>query len=155
MICVREGGVRRRYRRISGENRRREEKSRAEEEERNGEEEGARGYKTKASSSEFPRNFVKSPNGSPTAIIFPRNSSVFSEEPIFPRNFLGIFRRIDISSEFRRYIPRKFRRNPILCFLGISSEIPRDILRISFSVGMSVRIPLFSCSGSSQKSSME
>ncbi|CAN6874870.1 unnamed protein product [Brassica oleracea var. botrytis] len=37
-------------------------------------------------------------------------------------------------------------RNPILCFLGISSEIPRDIPRISFSVGMSVRIPLFSCS---------
>ena len=99
----------------------------------------------KASSSEFPRNFVKSPNGSPTAIIFPRNSSVFSEEHIFPRNFLGIFRRIDISSEFRRYIPRKFRGNPILCFLGISSEIPRDIPRISFSVGMSVRIPLFSC----------
>ncbi|KAF3569918.1 hypothetical protein F2Q69_00058326 [Brassica cretica] len=51
---------------------------------------------------------------------------------------LGIFRRIDISSEFRRYIPRKFRGNQILCFLGISSEIPRDILRISFSVGMSV-----------------
>ena len=99
-----------------------------------------------ASSSEFPRNFVKSPNGSPTAIIFPRNSSVLSEEHIFPRNFLGIFRRIDISSEFRRYIPRKFRGNPILCFLGISSEIPRDIPRISFSVGMSVRKPLFSCS---------
>ncbi|CAF1840116.1 unnamed protein product, partial [Brassica napus] len=36
---------------------------------------------------------------------------------------------------------------PILCFLGISSEIPRYIPRISFSVGMSVRIPLFSCSG--------
>ncbi|WZZ85278.1 hypothetical protein YC2023_113857 [Brassica napus] len=101
----------------------------------------------KASSSEFPRNFVKSPNGSPTAIIFPQNSSIFSEEHIFPRNFLGIFQRIDISSEFRRYIPRKFRGNPILCFLGISSEISRDIPRISFSVGMSVvRIPLFSCS---------
>ncbi|WZZ61243.1 hypothetical protein YC2023_061350 [Brassica napus] len=55
-----------------------------------------------ASSSEFSRNFVKSPNGSPTAIIFPRNSSVFFEEHIFPRNFLGIFRRIDISSEFHR-----------------------------------------------------
>ncbi|KAF2554736.1 hypothetical protein F2Q68_00017292 [Brassica cretica] len=98
-----------------------------------------------ASSSEFPRNFVKSPNGSPTAIIFPQNSSVFSEEHIFPRNFLGIFRRIDISSEFRRYIPRKpnfvFPRN----FLG-NSSIPRDIPRISFSVRMSVRIPLFSCS---------
>uniref|UniRef100_A0A0D3APW5 Uncharacterized protein n=1 Tax=Brassica oleracea var. oleracea TaxID=109376 RepID=A0A0D3APW5_BRAOL len=25
------------------------------------------------------------------------------------RNFLGIFRRIDVSSEFRRYIPKKFR----------------------------------------------
>ncbi|CAF1844558.1 unnamed protein product, partial [Brassica napus] len=37
---------------------------------------------------------------------------------------------------------------PILCFLGISSEIPRYIPRISFSVGMSVRIPLFSCSDS-------
>ncbi|WZZ60942.1 hypothetical protein YC2023_061049 [Brassica napus] len=47
----------------------------------------------KTSSSEFPRNFVKSPNGSPTTIIFPRNSSVFSEEHSFPRNFLGIFRR--------------------------------------------------------------
>ena len=46
MICVREEGDRRRYRRISGENRRREERSRAEEEERNGEEEGTRGYKT-------------------------------------------------------------------------------------------------------------
>ncbi|WZZ32813.1 hypothetical protein YC2023_016214 [Brassica napus] len=63
----------------------------------------------KASSSEFPRNFVKSPNGSPTAIIFPLNSSVFSEEPIFPRNFLGIFRRIDISSEFRRKFLGIFR----------------------------------------------
>ena len=46
MICVREGGDRRRYRWISGGNRRREERSHAEEEERNGEEEGARGYKT-------------------------------------------------------------------------------------------------------------
>ena len=46
MICVREGGDRLRYRRISGGNRQREERSRAEEEERNGEEEGARGYKT-------------------------------------------------------------------------------------------------------------
>ncbi|WZZ26396.1 hypothetical protein YC2023_009797 [Brassica napus] len=43
MICVREGGDRQRYRRISGGNRRREERSRAEEEERNGVEEGARG----------------------------------------------------------------------------------------------------------------
>ncbi|WZZ43261.1 hypothetical protein YC2023_039520 [Brassica napus] len=100
----------------------------------------------KASSSEFPRNFVKSPNGSPTAIIFPRNSSVFSEEQCVPRNFLGIFRRTEVSSEFRRYIPKKFRGTPILCFLGISSEIPRYIPRISFSVEMSVRIPLFSCS---------
>ncbi|WZZ48780.1 hypothetical protein YC2023_048887 [Brassica napus] len=33
----------------------------------------------KTSSSEFPRNFVKSPNGSPTAIIFPRNSSHHTE----------------------------------------------------------------------------
>ncbi|WZZ31275.1 hypothetical protein YC2023_014676 [Brassica napus] len=79
----------------------------------------------KTSSSKFPRNFVKSPNGSPTAIIFPRNSSVFSEEHSFPRNFLGIFRRTVVSSKFRRYIPRKFRGNPILCFLGISSKIPR------------------------------
>uniref|UniRef100_A0A0D3D5N0 Uncharacterized protein n=2 Tax=Brassica oleracea TaxID=3712 RepID=A0A0D3D5N0_BRAOL len=100
----------------------------------------------KASSSEFPRNFVKSPNGSPMAIIFPRNSSVFSEEHIFPRNFLEIFRRNDVSLEFRRYIPRKFRGNAKFGFLGIFSEIPRDIPKISFSVGMSVRIWLFSCS---------
>ena len=46
MICVREGGDRRRYRRISGGNRRKGERIRAEEEERNGEEEVARGYKT-------------------------------------------------------------------------------------------------------------
>ena len=46
MICVREGGDRRRYRRREGGDRRRGERSRAEEEERNGEEEGARGYKT-------------------------------------------------------------------------------------------------------------
>ncbi|CAN6804796.1 unnamed protein product [Brassica oleracea] len=37
-------------------------------------------------------------------------------------------------------------RKQILGFLGISSEIPR----ISFSVRMSVRIPLFSCSGNSK-----
>ena len=48
----------------------------------------------------------------------------------------------NISSEFIGF----FRGNPILCFLGISSEIPRYIPRISFSVGMSVRISLFSCS---------
>ena len=46
MICVREGGDRRRYRRTEGGDRRRGERSRAEEEERNGEEEVARGYKT-------------------------------------------------------------------------------------------------------------
>ncbi|CAF1707456.1 unnamed protein product, partial [Brassica napus] len=82
----------------------------------------------KASSSEFPWNFVKSSNGSPTAIIFPRNSSVFSEEHIVPRNFLGIFRRTEVSSEFRRYIPRNpnfmFPRN----FLGNSSVYSEDFI---------------------------
>ncbi|WZZ35287.1 hypothetical protein YC2023_018688 [Brassica napus] len=67
--------------------------------------------------------FLKYPNGSLTAIIYPRNSSVFSEEYIFPRYSIRIFRRIDISSEYRRYIPRKFRGTQILCFLGISSKV--------------------------------
>ncbi|WZZ39308.1 hypothetical protein YC2023_035567 [Brassica napus] len=53
---------------------------------------------------------------------------------MFPRNSVGIFRG---NSE----------KTQNLGFLGISSEIPREIPRISFSVGMSVRIPMFSCSG--------
>ncbi|KAF3577981.1 hypothetical protein DY000_02033701 [Brassica cretica] len=54
---------------------------------------------------------------------------------MFPRNSVSIFRG---NSE----------ETQILGFLGISEEIPREIPRISFFVGMSVRIPLFSCSGS-------
>ncbi|KAF3528640.1 hypothetical protein DY000_02037022 [Brassica cretica] len=56
---------------------------------------------------------------------------------MFPRNSVGIFR--GNSEETQN-----------LGFLGISSEIPRKILRISFSVGMSVRIPMFSCSVNSR-----
>ncbi|KAF2580912.1 hypothetical protein F2Q68_00006489 [Brassica cretica] len=55
-------------------------------------------------------------------------SLVFSEEYIFPRYSIRIFRRIDISSEFHRYIPRKpnfvFPRN----ILGNSSGYSEDFI---------------------------
>ncbi|KAF3505011.1 hypothetical protein F2Q69_00040334 [Brassica cretica] len=74
----------------------------------------------------------------PTKQVVGNNSSEFHISSEIHRNF---------PTEFRgNKLPRKFRGTPILCFLGISSEIPRYIPRISFSVGMSVRIPLFSCS---------
>ncbi|RID62516.1 hypothetical protein BRARA_E01584 [Brassica rapa] len=67
-------------------------------------------------------------NGSLTAIIFPRNSSVFSEEYSFSRYSIRIFRLNDIFSEFRRYIPRKlnfvFPRN----ILGNSSGYSEDFI---------------------------
>ncbi|WZZ42647.1 hypothetical protein YC2023_038906 [Brassica napus] len=74
-------------------------------------------------SSEFARNFVRN-----TFLL--GISSEYTDGLMFPRNSVGIFR--GNSEETQN-----------LGFLGISSEI----LRISFSVGMSVRIPMFSCSG--------
>ncbi|CAF1707028.1 unnamed protein product [Brassica napus] len=56
---------------------------------------------------------------------------------MFPRNFVGIFRR---NSEETQNL--------------VSSEIPRDIPRISFSVGMSVRIWLFFCTTLKKRMSM-
>ncbi|WZZ67791.1 hypothetical protein YC2023_079161 [Brassica napus] len=132
MICVGLERIRRRYRRREGGDRRRGGRGAGEEEERNGEEEAAR-------------------------VLFKPQNVVYGLKTLLPRNFLGIFRLgifrgnseetlifLGILSEYSEEI----QRNQILCFLGISSEIPRDIPRISFSVGMSVRIPLFSCSDS-------
>ncbi|WZZ35321.1 hypothetical protein YC2023_018722 [Brassica napus] len=85
-------------------------------------------HRSITSSSEFPRNFVKSlyyflgiHRSFPRNTFFLGISSEYSDGLIFPRNSVGIFR-------------------------GNSEEIPR----ISFSVGMSVRIPMFSSSGSAR-----
>ncbi|KAF2619104.1 hypothetical protein F2Q68_00040345 [Brassica cretica] len=61
MICVREEGDRRRYRRYLGGDRRRGGRGVAEEEERNGEEEAARGYKTYGPTDSFRRNVLGIP----------------------------------------------------------------------------------------------
>ncbi|KAF2554904.1 hypothetical protein F2Q68_00016768 [Brassica cretica] len=93
-----------------------------------------------ASSSEFPRNFVKSPNGSPTAIIFPRNSSVFSEEnkfcvsSKFPRKFLGILRGFHFPSE----CPSEYRCFLVVVVLPRNAEYgPRENQNIPGSQGTS------------------
>ncbi|WZZ89201.1 hypothetical protein YC2023_117780 [Brassica napus] len=89
----------------------------------------------------FPRDFLgifKILNGSLTAIIYPRIFVGVFRGILLPRYFIGIFRG---NSE----------ETQILGFFGISSEIRRNIPRISFSVRMSVRITMFSCSDYNRK----
>ena len=101
-------------------------------------------------SSEFPRNpptalqrlsngykksseFSKSPSVFSDGHCFLGNPSEFTEEIILPRYFLGNFRGNTEETTF-------------LGFLGISSVFPQKIPRNSFSLGMSLRIVMFSCS---------
>lgn len=103
-------------------------------------------------SSEFPHNFLRIFRGNSEEhktynqnLFFLTISSEFSEA--FPKNTNPIIKSLNpipknmFSSAFHQKTPTDSE------FLGISSEIFRNIPKSSFSIGTSVRITLFSCSG--------
>ncbi|KAF3564060.1 hypothetical protein DY000_02017421 [Brassica cretica] len=126
-------------------------------------------YKKAAAYREKKSSVCRRNNVIPTTYRRNKSSEITPRKFIFPRKSLGNFRRNSEEMNFRgnsedhQFVGKVLgiyrgrtssgyfdglSDGPILGSSDeiISSEIPRDIPRISFSVGMSVRIPLFSCS---------